>query len=263
MNKHAPGAPVALVPVFAGEIAGSPVQLCNARHLHRYLMVGRDFSNWIKDRIEQYGFVAGEDFITIGSPNLANQKGRGGDRRSIEYHITLDMAKELAMVENNGQGRHIRRYFIACERKAHATPAQLPAPSDSLPPAVQEAIRRKVLELSVQSADAIRDSLETKARAWRAEYPDDQVLHLIEHAGVAGYGMALVPAALLRHLAATVRGVQSLADIGMETVHDVEDATGQLWYGRPPTGSINKPKRAAVSLAADLLEGLAERLRGL
>ena len=49
--------------------------------------------NWIKNRIEKYGFVENQDFITL-SKNLE----KGG--RTIEYYITLDMAKQLTMVEN-------------------------------------------------------------------------------------------------------------------------------------------------------------------
>ena len=102
-----------LVPVFTGAIQNQSVQLCNARDLHNFLAVGRDFSHWIKDRIEQYGFVQNEDY----SLNLANRSdGKAGKRRT-EYHLTLDMAKELAMVENNEKGRQIRRYFISLERK--------------------------------------------------------------------------------------------------------------------------------------------------
>ena len=70
----------------------------NARELYIWLKVGRDFSNWIKDRIEKYDFREGKDFFKVipykevkqakifDSPNLANQKSkRGGDVRSIEY----------------------------------------------------------------------------------------------------------------------------------------------------------------------------------
>ena len=100
-----------LIPVFSGDLDGRQQQLCDARDLHVFLDVGRDFSNWIKGRIEQYGFIEGEDF----SPVLA--KSTGG-RPGMEYHLTLDTAKELAMVENNEQGRQVRRYFIAMEREA-------------------------------------------------------------------------------------------------------------------------------------------------
>lgn len=97
-------------------------QLINARDLHEYLQVGRDFSNWIKDRIEKYGFIEGEDFFKHNeqtqkyfSPNLAKNRGRG--RPEIDYFLTLDMAKELAIVENNEAGREIRRYLIKVEKK--------------------------------------------------------------------------------------------------------------------------------------------------
>jgi phage anti-repressor protein len=100
-----------LVTVAMGEIGGKSRPICNGRDLHHFLEVGRDFSTWIKDRIDEYGFVEGKDY----SPVLGNRSdGRPGKRR-IEYQISLEMAKELAMVENNEQGRKVRRYFIKCE----------------------------------------------------------------------------------------------------------------------------------------------------
>ncbi|GHU27463.1 antirepressor [Betaproteobacteria bacterium] len=81
------------------------------------MKVARDFLNWIKTRLAEYGFIEGEDY----SPNLANNTGKRGKPRT-DYHLTLDTAKELAMVERNEQGRIIRRYFIECERKALEKP---------------------------------------------------------------------------------------------------------------------------------------------
>ncbi|MBV6447270.1 antA/AntB antirepressor family protein [Nitrosomonas sp.] len=110
-----------LVPVFTGTLSNQSVQLCNARDLHHSLESQQQFSDWIKHRINQYGFIDGEDYFI----NLCNRSdGKAGKRRT-EYHLTLDMAKELAMVENNDKGRQIRRYFISLERK---TPKALPAP---------------------------------------------------------------------------------------------------------------------------------------
>lgn len=134
-----------LIPVFQSD---SQQLLCNARDLHAFLEVGRDFSTWIKDRIEQYGFIETEDYIAVqnlsspnsgssktvvfDSPNLENQTSsdfapqnggaknrdtRGGHNR-VEYHLTIGMAKELAMIENNAMGRRVRRYFIQRERQA-------------------------------------------------------------------------------------------------------------------------------------------------
>ena len=104
-----------LIQVAERQIGDGTIQTVNARDLHAFLGVGKDFSNWMKDRIQQYGFVENQDFV-IGSPVLANQSARGGDRRSKDYHLTLDMAKELAMVERNDKGREARRYFIECEK---------------------------------------------------------------------------------------------------------------------------------------------------
>lgn len=53
----------------------------------------------------------------FASKNLeAKPDARGGHNR-IEYHIILDMAKELSMVERNAQGKAARRYFIECEKR--------------------------------------------------------------------------------------------------------------------------------------------------
>ncbi|EOJ4917090.1 antA/AntB antirepressor family protein, partial [Escherichia coli] len=101
-----------LIPVFEGTISNEPTLLVNARDLHGFLEVGKDFSNWIRARLNEYGFVENLDYILF-SPNLAKTPGR----RRKDYHLTLDTAKELAMVERNEKGRQIRRYFIECEKK--------------------------------------------------------------------------------------------------------------------------------------------------
>ena len=111
-----------LISVFNGSIQNQPVQLCNARELHSFLGVGFDFSNWIKNRINEYGFIQDEDYFII------TERTNGRPRK--EYHITLDMGKELGMVERNERGRQIRQYFIRCERtlKALQQPQQLALP---------------------------------------------------------------------------------------------------------------------------------------
>lgn len=109
-----------LIPVFNGTISNETTLLCNARDLHEFLGVGKVFANWIKDRLTEYQFVENVDYIIFAnsgkneySPNLAKTPGR----RRKDYHLTLDTAKELAMVERNEKGRQVRRYFIECERQ--------------------------------------------------------------------------------------------------------------------------------------------------
>ena len=105
-----------LIAVGSRVISEGAEPTVNARELHGFLGVGKVFAAWIQDRIKQFSFVENQDFI-IGFPDSENQKGRGGDRRSKEYYLTLDMAKELAMIERTPKGKEARQYFIACEKE--------------------------------------------------------------------------------------------------------------------------------------------------
>ena len=101
----------ALIPVQTATIGETALQTVNARNVHGFLEVGKDFSTWIKDRIRQLGFAEGIDFAVIP------ETGENGGRPKNEYHITLDMAKQLAMVERNDKGMEARKYFLECERQ--------------------------------------------------------------------------------------------------------------------------------------------------
>lgn len=95
----------------------------NARDLHNRLQVWRRFATRIKERIEKYSFQVWIDYFTV--PEIGNGVKTRSDGQiidsitgrvlPIEYIITIDMAKELAMVENNDVGRVIRKYFIKVE----------------------------------------------------------------------------------------------------------------------------------------------------
>ena len=98
---------------------GEIVQTVNARDLWEYLGSKRQFGDWIKGRIGQYGFVEGQDYVVHKFVN-----NPAGGRPTLDYHLTINMGKELGMVENTPKGREVRRYFIACEREALAGPAR-------------------------------------------------------------------------------------------------------------------------------------------
>jgi phage anti-repressor protein len=137
-----------LIPVFSGDIAGQPAQLVDARELHSFLEVARDFSNWIKDRIEAYGFLLDQDYLEF-SPKLA--KTSKGGRPTKNYHLTLDTAKELSMVERNEKGREARRYFIDCERRMlRQTQNAVPLPTQASQPSALAALSRQRYFLSIE-----------------------------------------------------------------------------------------------------------------
>jgi len=88
-------------------------KLINARELHNILENKRKFSDWIKQRIEQYDFIENQEFWSFSQ---ICEKTMGG-RPSKEYYLSIDMAKELCMVENNSIGKRLRKYFIEVEKR--------------------------------------------------------------------------------------------------------------------------------------------------
>ncbi len=102
------------IEIYAKPIGSDEVNTVNARELWAKLESKRQFTDWIKQRIEQYDFVEGVDYLIH---KFVNNPETGG-RPTIDYFISLDMAKELSMVENNVQGKLARRYFIECEKIA-------------------------------------------------------------------------------------------------------------------------------------------------
>src|SRR5690554_1571513 len=95
-----------MLPVYENE---SGEKLVNARELHENLFISTRFNDWITRHINNYGFLENEDFYSF----LSKTSGRP----RTEYLLTMDTAKEIAMVQNNEQGRAVRRYFIQVEKE--------------------------------------------------------------------------------------------------------------------------------------------------
>lgn len=107
-----------LIPVFAGQINNEQEQLVDARLLHSFLGVTTKFADWIVRRTKHYSFIENQDYICV----LKNEKGGKRGFQAIDYHITIDMAKELSMVERTEKGKEARRYFIECEKRLMQQP---------------------------------------------------------------------------------------------------------------------------------------------
>lgn len=116
-------------------------QFVNARELHKILNPSVKFGTWIQRKIEEYGFIENEDYFTDDYTKIREQKislilslssfSKDDNNPELEitnyeieprlehkdYLITLDMAKELSMVEKNEVGRKVRKYFIEVEKR--------------------------------------------------------------------------------------------------------------------------------------------------
>jgi len=100
-----------LILITKSEIGTEELNSVNARDIHEYLEVKTRFNDWIKRAIERYDFRENIDYSKMSI--LQN----GNPNPIIDYIVTLDMAKELAMLENNEKGKEIRKYFIKIEKE--------------------------------------------------------------------------------------------------------------------------------------------------
>lgn len=86
-----------------------------ARDLYDQLEVGRQFTDWFSRRVKSYKFIENVDFSLVSHFCEERNFAEGGDTRSKNYYITMDMAKQLSMVERTDIGNMARRYYILME----------------------------------------------------------------------------------------------------------------------------------------------------
>ena len=118
------------IQTFSGVLANPATRHVIARELHERLQICTRFDIWIQRRISEYNFVENLDFIERSTLN-----NRGFFKTETkDYHLTLDMAKELCMLERSELGRQARRYFIEQEKEAKRLAEQNAKLLASIPP---------------------------------------------------------------------------------------------------------------------------------
>lgn len=80
----------------------------SARDLHDFLEVKTAYKDWFP-RMCEYGFTEGEDFCSFLSEST-------GGRPAQDAVLTIDMAKELCMIQRNEKGKQARQYFLQIEK---------------------------------------------------------------------------------------------------------------------------------------------------
>lgn len=86
----------------------------SGRELHEALGVNSNYTTWF-NRMTEYGFTENEDFVTC-FPNLESENQHGGQNK-IDHQLTIDMAKELCMIQRTDKGKQCRQYFIDVEKQ--------------------------------------------------------------------------------------------------------------------------------------------------
>lgn len=121
------------------------------RDLHAFLEVKERYNDWFP-RMVDYGFSAGQDFTeTSVKPN-------GAGRPRIDHIVSLDMAKEISMIQRTDKGKQARAYFLECERRAKQ-PAELSGP-ELMAKALVEA------QATLEAANNKVRELEAPAKSW-------------------------------------------------------------------------------------------------
>lgn len=87
-------------------------QLVSGRGLHEFLEVKTRYNDWFVDMI-QYGFTENVDFISFTEKRVKPQ----GGRPTVDHALSLDMAKEISMIQRTEKGKQARRYFIEVEKE--------------------------------------------------------------------------------------------------------------------------------------------------
>ena len=173
-----------LIPLSATSINGQSISTANARDIHAYLQVKSDYRNWFARRIETYQFLQGIDYTEYVSGE--------GPMKTIEHYVTLDMAKQLGMVERTEKGKAIRLYFIEQEKRAltqqaaqnQQPPPPLPSPKEQLALA-----REAALLLEDFGTLTERDKLMLSDVVRNAVFSGDQ--RLLGSGAVPRYGFSL------------------------------------------------------------------------
>lgn len=81
----------------------------SARELHKLLGVKRNFTTWIKNKINKYGFIENEEYTVIKF--VPQNKIICSGTNMIDYALTIDLARSLCLLDSSKQGLKIREYL--------------------------------------------------------------------------------------------------------------------------------------------------------
>lgn len=125
----------------------------SARELHQFLEAGSNVNTWFKNQAERAMLIEGEDYVCV---QISESEGRGGQNKT-DYAISINSAKEIAMLNGGDKGKQARQYFIECEKQLQK----------SMPSTYKEALlaliakeeEKERLALQVENLDTVLDSL--------------------------------------------------------------------------------------------------------
>lgn len=126
-------------------------QTVSARELHEKLEITDRFSRWF-DSLLKYGFIKDIDFTSVKTSTLVNN---GAERELQDYQITIEMAKQICMLQRSEKGKVYREYFLKLER-AWNTP---------------EAVMARALQVANRTLDNLKLEVENQQKIIQEQKP--------------------------------------------------------------------------------------------
>lgn len=127
------------IAIQKNQIGDENINSVNARELHQFLEVDTKFNDWI-NRMLVYGFEENNDYIALTQKRVTAQ---GNAVAQKNYIISLDMAKEISMLQRSAKGKQARKYFIECEKRATQP---------------QKLSRKEILALALQAEEELKEA---------------------------------------------------------------------------------------------------------
>lgn len=123
------------------------IQAVSARELHKGLGITDRFSRWFESLLK-YGFSENEDFTSVKTSTLVNN---GAERELDDYAVSLDMAKQICMLQRSEKGKQYRQYLINLE-KAWNSPEKVMERALEIAHRKAEEATRRIMEMQPKAA---------------------------------------------------------------------------------------------------------------
>ena len=157
----------------------------SARELHEFLEVSTRYNDWIK-RMVEYGFNENIDYRAITQKRVTAQ---GNETTYNDHEITLDMAKEIAMIQRSEKGKQIRQYFLELEKKWNSPEAVMNRALEYSRKQVQALLQtNEKLELENKMKDQQLNELKPKADYYDQILQSKSLVLISQIAKDYGYG---------------------------------------------------------------------------
>lgn len=148
------------------KIGNEEVNSVNARDLHKALESKQDFSTWIKARINKLNLMEGQDYMLHKFMEQPTKGVSASGLNKIDYYVTIDIAKHIAMMEATEKGREVREYFIECEKQLRQIQPQF-----KLPQTYKEALIELVNQVEINEQLQIENEEKQKV----IEYQENKI----------------------------------------------------------------------------------------